>query len=281
MSETLDEKQVRGKRLYDTGATTIRACEADPRFSYCLYVPPEIDDTTEMVVVMHGTGRSFVAYRDAFAEFGRWNNCIVLAPLFPVGVLGDGNRDGFKYMVEGDIRYDEILLAMVGEIGDRYKRAFDRFALFGYSGGGHFCHRFLILHPDRLWAASIGAPGSVTRLDADRSWWTGVGDLESRFGVEFRPSAMAAVPVQMVVGAADTETWEITHKPGGRHWMEGANDAGATRPERLRALQASFEAVGIAVRFDLIPNMAHDGMRCLDAVKTFFGDVLADRRNAR
>ena len=72
----------------------------------------------------------------------------------------------------------------------------------------------------------------------------------------------------------DQETWEITHRPGGRHWQEGANDAGSTRPERLDALRRSFEAAGIAVRFDLVPNMAHDGMRAVERVETFLADVI-------
>jgi pimeloyl-ACP methyl ester carboxylesterase len=278
-----DEQRARAEQLYDIGSTTISACAADPRFAYCLYVPPHIaeaGEATELVVVMHGTGRSFVEYRNAFAEFGRWNNCVILAPLFPAGVMGDGNRDGFKYMIEGDVRYDEVLLSIVDEVGVRYGKKFEQFALFGYSGGGHFTHRFLILHPDKLWAVSIGAPGSVTLLDPDRDWWVGVRDLKQRFGVSLRSDVMSRVPVQMVVGGSDIETWEITHAPGSPHWMEGANDAGKTRPERLRNLKESFEAAGVKVRFDVLPGMAHDGMRSLDAVKSFFNDALIARRQA-
>lgn len=276
------QRSDRGTVLYDYGATPVFASRHDPRFAYCLYVPRSLaegrGDPPELIVVMHGTGRSFVQYRDAFAEFGRWHNCVILAPLFPVGVLGDGNRNGFKYMREGDIRYDEILLAMVAEIEAKYGFSFPRFALFGYSGGGHFAHRFLILHPNRLWAVSIGAPGSVTLPDPTRDFWVGVRDLEARFGRPFAPEAIAAVPTQMVVGAADLETWEITHREGGSYWMPGANDAGRTRPERLRALKAAFEALGSRVRFDELPNVPHDGMKALPAVKGFFADVLAVRR---
>jgi len=271
----------RGSAMYDLGSTTIFAGRADARFSYCLYVPQGVATAAtppELIVAMHGTGRSFVEYRNAFAEFGRWNNCIILAPLFPVGVRGDGNRDGFKYMAEGDIRYDRVLLAMVDEVGQKYGLRFDRFALFGYSGGGHFTHRFLMLHPDRLWAASIGAPGSVTLLDPARDWWVGIRDVEARFGIRIDPAAMARVPVQMVVGNADLETWEITHREGGRHWMPGANDAGRTRPERLQSLCRSFEDAGISVRFDLVPGMAHDGLRAVETVKGFFADVLKASR---
>ena len=281
MTQAETTPEDRGSALYDLGSTPIFASKADPRFSYCLYVPPGIakgGPKPELIVAMHGTGRSFVEYRDAFAEFARWNNCVVLAPLFPIGVKGDGNRDGFKYMAEGDIRYDRVLLDMVAEIEAKYRLRFERFALFGYSGGGHFAHRFLMLHPDRLWAVAIGAPGSVTLLDPSRDWWVGTRDVEARFGIRIDPAAMAKVAVQMIVGAADLETWEITHREGGRHWMPGANDAGKTRPERLKSLQRSFEAAGIAARFDLVPNMAHDGMRAVETVKDFFADVLKSRR---
>ncbi len=280
----LPDDAQRGSAMYDLGSTTIFASRADARFCYCLYVPPGIAAAAtppELIVAMHGTGRSFVEYRDAFAEFGRWNNCIVLAPLFPVGVRGDGNRDGFKYMAEGDIRYDRVLIDMVEEVGAKYGRRFDRFALFGYSGGGHFAHRFLMLHPDRLWAASIGAPGSVTLLDPTRDWWVGTRDVEARFGIRIDPAAMARVPVQMVVGNADLETWEITHREGGRNWMPGANDAGRTRPERLASLCRSFEAAGVTVRFDLVAGMAHDGLRAVETVKGFFADVLTANRGHR
>ena len=209
----------------------------------------------ELVVAMHGTGRSFIAYRDAFAEFGRWNNCIVLCPLFPAGVRGDGNRDGFKYILEADIRYDLALLDMVEEVAERYGLAFDRFALFGYSGGGHFAHRFLILHPHRLWAASIGAPGSVTLLDPTRDWWVGVRDIEERLGValDVDGDAQGSGPH----GGRRRRPRNLgDHPPRRRHATScrDANDAGRTRPERLESLRRSFEAAGIGVRFDLMPE---------------------------
>jgi poly(3-hydroxybutyrate) depolymerase len=280
-SAQLEDAAAIARALYDLGPTSVFSCKADPRFSYCLYVPQDLGQggqAPELVVAMHGTGRGFTGYRDAFEEFGRWNNCIVLAPLFPIGVLGDDNRDGFKYMREGAIRYDHILLAMVDEVAQRYGLSFERFALFGYSGGGHFAHRFLMLQPKRLWAVSIGAPGSVTLLDPTRDWWVGTRNMAELFGSAPDVEAMRRVPVQMIVGAADLETWEITHKQGGRNWMPDANRAGATRPERLASLRQSFGAAGVSVQFDLVPNMAHDGLRAVPRVQDFFAGVLAGRR---
>lgn len=275
------EAMARARAIYDLGPTVIFSCKADPRFQYCLYVPPQVGKgaKVDLLVAVHGTGRtSFLDFRDGFSEFGKWNNVAILCPIFPVGVLRDGARSGYKYMQEGDIRYDLLLLRMVDEVAEKYGQDWSRFAMFGFSGGGHFTHRFAILHPAKLWAASIGAAGSVTLLDPDRDWWVGIRDIEEKFGIAFDPVALAKVPVQMVVGDADLETWEITHKPGGTYWMEGANDAGRTRPERLRALADSFEKAGVRTRFDLVPGVSHDRMKVLDKVKDFMAETLKDMR---
>ena len=277
------ESERRGQQLYDRGPTTVYASHFDPRFSWCAYVPPGLDEpgpAPELVVAVHGTLRDMVNYRALFTDFARWNRCVVLAPLFPVGVLGDGNRDGYKYIAEGDIRYDRVLLAMVEELGDRLGLGFERFALFGFSGGGHFAHRMLLLHPRRLWAVSIGAPGSVTRLDAERDWWVGTRDMRVRFGVGPDVAAMREVAIHMVVGGADRETWEIGHREGGCYWMPGANDAGPTRPDRLKALQDSFAAQGIASTLDIVPGVAHAVSGVVENTKAFFAHVLARRRAA-
>jgi len=284
MTTTLDAAPIdRAKAMYDLGPTVMFASKADPRFHYCLYVPPAVGKgaKVDLLVAVHGTSRtSFLEFRDGFSQFGRWNNCAVLCPIFPVGVLGDDARSGYKYMIEGDIRYDKVLLAIVEEAAAKYQQDWSKFAIFGFSGGGHFAHRFAILHPEKLWAATIGAPGSVTLLDPSRDWWVGVRDLKEKFGIAFDPAAMAQIPVQMIVGEADLETWEITHKEGGTYWMPGANDAGKTRPQRLAALRDSFEKAGVKVQFDLLPGVSHDRLKTLNKVQDFLAGVLAQRRSA-
>ena len=272
------------KSVYHLGATTVYSHTADSRFAYTLYVPASIEDPerpVDLVVSLHGSTRAMEIYRNGFAEFGRWNDCVILSPLFPVGVLGDGNGDGYKQLVEGDIRYDQVLLDMVASVGQKYNRRFDTFALLGYSGGGQFTHRFCYLHPEKLWAASIGAPGSVTLLDPKQNWWVGVRDFETRFAKPLDLDALRRVPIHMVVGEADLETWEITHREGGKLYMLGANGAGRTRPERLAALKASFEAQGVKVRFDVLPNVAHQGIKAMPAAQDFFAEVLRIRRGMR
>jgi len=272
------EFDARARAIYDLGNSTIYAARSDARFSYCTYVPPHIGSAgsrpMQLVVVVHGTGRAFTEYRDAFAEFAKWNDCIVLCPLFPAGPKGDGNRDGFKQLREDEIHYDAVLLDMVDEVATKFGCDFSKFALFGYSGGGQFVNRFGYLHPERLWALSIGAPGSVTLLDANQDWWVGVRDFATRFGKPIDLAALQELPVHMIVGKADIETWEITHKEGGKFFMPGANDAGKTRPDRLHTLRKSFEAAGVKVKFDVVDNVPHNGLACVDKVQDFFADTL-------
>lgn len=277
--DTHHEKSKGLKRLYLRGETTIFASRFDPRFPYALFVPHRFDsmpaDEVTLLVSVHGTGRMQSLYRDLFAEFTEYHNCIVIAPLFPVGVRGDGNLHGYKYIEEGDIRYDQVILAIVDEVAETFRVSGEKVLMFGFSGGAHFTHRFTILHPERIKAASIGAPGSVTLLDRTRPWWVGIGDVEQRFGVTVDMTAFESLPIHMAVGSADNETWEITHNPGDPYYMRGANDAGRTRIDRLNTLADTFRSAGACVRFDTVVGKMHDVVPVARHSRAFFHDVLA------
>jgi hypothetical protein len=258
--------------LYDIGRTAVYAARSDPRFSYCLYVPPDYRAGAvrpELLVVVHGSPRTFMEFRDHFQDFGDTHNTLVLCPLFPVGVNGDGNPDGYKYLSEAGIRYDEILLDMVSEVKDRWGLSSSRFGLFGFSGGAQFVNRFLLLRPQCLWAASLGAPGSVTLLDDRQDWWVGVRDLQERFGVALDRGSLRLLPVQTLVGATDLDTDEITHREGGRYWMPNANQAGVSRPERLEALHRSLCQAGVKVTHEAIADVGHDPWPIMERAKSF------------
>ncbi|MQA77273.1 MAG: alpha/beta hydrolase [Streptosporangiales bacterium] len=266
-------------RAYETGRTTAYAARGDQRFSYCLYVPEQRPQgrRPRLVVLVHGTERGNVRYRDAFAEFGERHGCVILAPLFPAGIDEPRELHNYKFIEYRGIRYDQVLLDMVDEVAERYDVDADRFLLHGFSGGGQFTHRFLYLHPDRLACASIGAPGRITRLDDGQPWWLGTQGFGERFGREPDIETMRTVAVQMVVGDRDVEGWEINN-PGHSNWMDGAEKAGATRVERLRTLRENYLENGIGVRFDLVPGVAHEGQQVLPVVRDFFRMVLLDPR---
>ena len=271
----------RSRQLYERGATTVFACRHETRLSYCLYVPQSFDAAPAehaLIVAVHGSVRTFTEFRDALGPFAEARRCVVLAPLFPVGVLGDDSGEGFKYLAEGDIRYDRALLHMVAEAGGRLGIVPDRFFLFGFSGGAQFANRFHLLHPGRLWGVSVAAPGSVTLLDPARDYWVGTRDLAARFGIAADAAALRAVPVQVVVGGADTESWEIHYAPGRAGYMEGVNDSGRTRIERSATLRDNLAAAGIAARLDVVPGAGHDWRPLLPSIEAFAAECLGGFR---
>ncbi|HRN28652.1 MAG TPA: PHB depolymerase family esterase [Terrimesophilobacter sp.] len=274
------ERPQHPEEYYYSGPTPFFASRQNPRFSYCLYVPQShgaAERPLPLVVLQHGTGRRAANYRDAFADFAEEQSVLVLAPLFPASLTDPSELHSFKFIRSSTTRFDEALLDIVQEIGERFAVNTERFYLHGFSGGGQFTHRFFYLHPDRLAGVSIGAPGRITPIDPDADWWLGVRDFQERFGTDIDLASLRTVPVQMVVGADDTETWEINN-PGSSNWRDGVEATGATRVERLRTLQQNYLKHGISVRFDLVEGVGHDALSVLEPVRDFFAEYINNQQ---
>lgn len=267
---------------YEKGETTYFALGTDQRFGYCLYVPPSFSperaDAFELAAIIHGSARTPHVYRSLFKGFAERYGCVVLAPMFPSRIFVEGEEANYKFLRCHDIRFDRLLLQMIDEVRSRYHLRADHVLMHGFSGGGHFAHRFFYLHPERLMGVSIGAPGMVTLLAPELDWHCGTRGMETVFGQRLDVDAMRRVPVQMVIGAEDTETREIMIEPDEKLSMPGVNDAGRTRLERLAALRESFETAGIDVRYDVVPGVGHHGYDLLAPVKDFFASTLAEYR---
>ncbi|MAC47416.1 MAG: hydrolase [Oceanospirillum sp.] len=246
--------------IYDVGATTFYACQADPRFSYCLYVPQQIHQQKNLPVcaVIHGSRRTVEGYRDRFADFAEREGCIILCPLFPVGIPDRDDTSGYKYLYEKGIRYDLILLAMLEEVAERFSARRDRFLMHGFSGGGQFAHRFLYLHPHRLQAVSVAAPGIVT-LPSDERWWMGLSDSKEIFGIYPDFDTIKSIPIQIMVGEQDLDGSEINLTPASRYWRPDCNKAGRNRLERATVLASALRDQGCQVQLDVIPGIHHEG----------------------
>lgn len=133
---------------YQWGRKPFTACQADQRFSYCLYVPQvqglQPEKELPLVAVIHGSNRTAESYRDRFVEFAEQNSCIVLVPLFPVGIPAAGDADGYKMQRPCSVRYDLLLLAMIDEIRASYA-VLPQLLLHGFSGG-HSLHTVSIIY---------------------------------------------------------------------------------------------------------------------------------------
>jgi poly(3-hydroxybutyrate) depolymerase len=254
-----------GRRLL-SGYTPSFAAQSDPRFSYSLFVPEDLADDEpplRLWVFVHGTGRRTVLYLDAFAAMARAERAVVLTPLFPVGIDGPDDINNYKTVDGAGVRFDEVLLSMVDEVAHRWNVDVSRFFLHGFSGGGQFANRFALLHPERLTAVSIGAPGQITLPDPDAPWWRGVADVERRFGTAFDPAAFARVPVQVVVGSLDDD-------PAAAAAVAPDSDH-LGRLTQARTLAAALRELGSSVRLDVVDGVGHDGSAVTGVVADFLG----------
>lgn len=258
------------------GATPFFACAAAPRFPYCLYVPRRRSAApAPLLVAVHGSDRRPEALRDLCAPLADRTGAVVLLPLFPIGSTAPDDEPGYKFGLFRGLRYDHALLAMIEDAAARLPLATRRFALAGYSGGGQFALRFLMLQPQRLSAVSIGAPGYVTLLDEALPWWSGIGGFADLFGHVPDLEAMRRVAVHLVVGDEDTET-EVLRVPQEHPlWVRGAEAAGPTRIARIEALAASLRAAGIAARLDRVPGIGHSAEGTFAPVEAFLEPLLA------
>lgn len=271
----------RESEFYLFGRSTYYASQVDQRFAYCLYVPEgaarrALTNGTRLplAVIVHGTDRAVELYRETFIPFADAVGCVLLLPLFPAGIGAQGELHGYKYLSSHGVRYDEVLLGMVDELAEQVPVQSERFLLTGFSGGGHFTHRFLYAHPERLAAAAIGAPGIVTLLDQELPWPAGVKDARKTFGRPVDAEAVIRVPIQVAVGGDDTETWEIGARPEDPFYIPGVNDETANRQQRMVALRDSLLAAGAHVQHDVVPGVGHDAVLVFPVVRDFFAAVL-------
>ena len=249
------------------------AAKTDTRFSYCFHLPSgfaEDPSRFRLLVAVHGTGRACMAYRDAFAPFADANDYVVLAPLFPIGVMGDDNADGYKYMLESGLRYDHLLLTMIAELEGLLDHQFGRFDLFGFSGGAHFAHRFYYLQPDHLRSVIVGAPGGVTLLDETRDYWMGTRDWRSRFEQSIDLAAMREVRSLLLVGGDDLQ--EFTYPPALLQHAPDMALLGRNRIERNATLHRNWLDHALPTQRLIVPGVAHAGLQMVPHAANFLNN---------
>lgn len=258
--------------------TPTQASQMDPRFHYMMYAPRSYEANGEkeynLLVLVHGTERGAFRYVANNARFADENDVILLVPMFPANTHGGKDLENYKLIDYKGTRYDLVLLSMIDEVTSKYRIKGNKFYMFGFSGGGHFTHRFFYLHSHRLEAISIGAPGMITQIDNTADWWVGTKDLYWKFNAHMNLPAMRKVKVHMVIGEKDTESWEaeiegsspyrMGHEPRATY-----HEGGVNRQDKMRTLKANFEKHGIAAEMEIVPGAGHDETDMFPAMQAF------------
>lgn len=243
-------------------------CPSDPRFSYWVHLPDcyydEPNPHYQLMVIIHGTGCATEGYLNAAKAWADEHKVALLAPLFPGGLIDPEDFNAYKMISCDGIRYDHILLSMIEDMGKRYPGvATDRFFAFGHSGGGQFVNRFLLLHPRRLKAVSIGAPGRPTFLNFQQDYFWGVRNFQEVFGQALELPAVQKVPVHISVGEHDTK-------------FIGDSPYGTCRVTRMKSLQKNLQDNSVDTTLEILPGLEHaDGdQERIDAAQSFFEKYL-------
>ena len=182
-------------------------------------------------------------------------------------------------------RLDLQLLAMV----DRARATLaaeglpvdESFLIQGFSASGSFAARFTALHPRRVRAAAIGAPGGwpiapVASYGGEAlPYPVGVADLEELTGAPFDAAGFAAVPKLFVLGSLDTND-SVDFRDG---WEEEPAALvhrlfGADAVERWPRAEAIYRDAGGNARFVLVDGVGHDRRKLQPLATRFFAEVL-------
>jgi pimeloyl-ACP methyl ester carboxylesterase len=228
--------------------THIQASRLDDGTTFDVYVPPLADQCAPAgllvsVLPRHAAVPKYQAL-ELFSDFADTHRRLVLAPHFEFD-------SGFQRLgIGGPVRYDLRLLRIVDEVARRYGLATKRFDLFGYSAGGQFAHRFLYVHPERLRAVAVGAPGTVTLPTTDDVWPTGVANLAELTGRGYALAEVRRPRIMLYVGERDVTPEALAQ-------TEEANRLGRTRVDRARTLHEAWLAAAIPHAYVEVPGMGH------------------------
>lgn len=270
------------------GGSVLSKISADPAkgfsWPYYLYIPRTIQTPTVLLVQPNNTGtvNDDPAVHDASArsliEGSKFRadelGSPYLVPAFPrpaslaVGYTHALDRDALLATQSGYQRIDLQLIAMIDDarsILSSYEIEVDpKVFMVGVSASGSFTSRFTMLHPDKVKAASIGAPGFGPIVPV--SSWNGqnlpypegVSDLNSLVGSSFDSANFQTVPLQVWVGDEDenVDPWWYPSDPtvarviaafGGRHLYS-----------RWPRYEAAYFSVTSLAQFVVFPEMGHE-----------------------
>jgi len=228
------------------------------------YLPAGVEaKEAPIVFVLHGHHRTARAYRDDWAQHAEKYGFMVLAPLFDVETWGRGEYSYASVIgKDGEIRdASKWSYTVIERLFDAVKVATGnespRYLLYGFSEGGQFVHRLVLLLPEARYARAVAA---------DAGWY-----MMPRFDINF-PYGLHGSPVTeaslkrclgrdlvLMLGAMDTDPNDPELRKTRQALAQGAN-----RLERghtfLREAKARAREMSIALSWQvrIVGGVAHE-----------------------
>jgi len=261
---------------------------------YWKYIPRTVSAKSQVLVACHGMFKeNDTADNAARVTLDKWialaneTGTVVIAPIF------DNERYGCTVPCPQNWGYRGLFGRQVGadefvhEILDRLKEAnpqYDgRMVLFGFSAGGQFVARYVVMHPERVIAAVAGASAWFPFPNPDVQWPNGMkrrqrvirwpGEKEDQV-IDVKPNpenwvAAAELPLLVISGAQDLEVQK-----------HDENQGGDTHPERSQAWTKAMNDYAAAqghtgrVKVSIVPNVDHSITNISKASAQFLKDEI-------
>ena len=267
--------------------------EPGKRFSYpyYLYVPTELTTAEALtrqhtlLVIPNNTGKISddfgVHEADALRRMAQVPSIVsglgvaVLMPVFPrpesdwkiyTQAL---DRDSLLTPKPEYRRFDLQLIAMIDDararLGNQYGLRFERRVLMnGFSAQAMFANRFTFMHPDRVKAIAIGAPGGwpiapVAAYDEHSLRYPiGVADFREVTGREINMRELRRIPMLIFMGDQD----DNDAVPYGDAYENEDREVifplfGRTPIERWGTARSFYAQAGLNAEFKLYPGVGH------------------------
>lgn len=226
-----------------------------------LALPRRMAPDAEPLVAVHGIQRGAEEQARLFADRAAALGRPVIAPLFDTR-----RHSGYQRAVERN-RADLALLGLLDALAGE-GLATRRFALFGFSGGAQFAHRFAWLYPHRITRLTVAAAGWYTFPDdAEFPYGLGKGSLGPHdFGASCRANLadFLALPIAVAVGSLDNVVDQNTRSGAAIDAQQGADRV--TRARRwTMALRDAARRHGRdpAAALHLLPGCGHTFRQCI------------------
>ena len=220
-----------------------------PDREYYVFIPANCEPGAEPLVLVHGISRNAAELVLRFAPHARRLGVPLIAPLFPRQAYG-------MYQQVIDQRHgsraDEALFAILADASARWDLSHRRIALFGFSGGGQFAHRFAILHPQRVRVCIPVSAGWYSWPDVALRWPYGL--RKAPLGSVDR-AALTQVAFHIVVGARDTRDDDALRRNAKLDALQGTD-----RVQRAREWHRAMQKAGLNFggSFTVLPRTRHN-----------------------
>ncbi len=222
-------------------------CSGQPEREYYLLRPAKLCPDAEPLVLIHGISRNAPELVVRFAERANQLGVPLIAPLFRRESFGQ-----YQQVIDprGGQRSDLALLDILNDVSRRFGIATGRIALFGFSGGAQFAHRFALLHAKRVRACVPVSAGWYTMPDPELAWPLGL--AQSPIPID---RGAPTIPFHVIVGQRERDDDDALRRNPQLDALQGENRRARARNWHCALRQAGWSR---ASNLTVLPRTRHN-----------------------